>query len=73
MTYHYLITLSWCPTPHLTKTKYVDGLINAWPGDTRQSLVKQAIKLAKDAAGANDTAAVVFLSIEPNELSERTA
>ena len=76
--YHFVATLSWNPDPRgstaatttaaTVSTQWVDGTVTAPAGATRRELVAWAVQHAKEAVGANETAVVVFLSIERNEL-----
>lgn len=68
MQMHYLITLSWNTRSGAPHARTMEGVVTAKPQNTRQDLVNAILTQAKTSMGANDSAVVTFLSLEPNEL-----
>jgi hypothetical protein len=67
--YHYVITVTW-PTGTGQGFACSDGVITALPGQTRQDLYDIVRRRVRQRNGnpPDDRLAVLFLSIEPNDL-----
>ncbi|MFF4403568.1 hypothetical protein [Streptomyces sp. NPDC001404] len=69
--YCWLVTLQWTGADGATRTSTGTGLITPGTEATRENLTKDIINHARKQLGITDgAAAVMFLSLEPNEVKE---
>ncbi|WP_157857170.1 hypothetical protein [Streptomyces sp. PRh5] len=71
-TYHWLVTIQWTAEDGTTTALTGSGTIEPGSKATRENLTLDVINHTRKQAGLDDdtTVAVLFLSLEPNELKK---
>lgn len=67
--YHYVVTLRWTGPNHQTMTASYADTISVAPGSKRYDTYIRVFDKAKHALDVPDRCAIVFFSLEPNELA----
>jgi hypothetical protein len=65
--YTFLITLQWT-ADRMVRSATIPGTFDGQPNGTRSAMVREVTEYAKQKVGANDSAVVLFLYLEPDAL-----